>query len=144
MQEELSHLDTLKLFRQLYQNTKKGDELWQPVLVMTTNEQSVAACLLSHRNPVTLKCCPGYKRIAKTTHMSIASVARCLKRLEEIEAIYRHKVYCENELKRTQYFFWFELEDIKRLYDDENSMVCRDPIEGLEEFFEADEKKIPF
>lgn len=127
-----------------FQKTKrpimtKGKSKGKPVVYyLSSSEKLVVLCIAHHRNPATLRCFPGYGTISRETGLDKKTVCRAIDSLERAKIIWRYKVYDENELKRTQYFFLHDANDAKALWEDEDSPMYRAQMtDGIDEFIES-------
>ena len=152
------HIDNLGLFKHLWQiktrpkssekqekfhKTKrplmtKGKNKGKPMIsYLSSPEKLIVLCIAHHRNPATLRCFPGYGTISKETGLDKKTIGKAMESLERAKIIWRYKVYDENELKRTQYFFMYDANDAKNLWEDEDSPMYRaQSTDGIDEFIE--------
>lgn len=112
----------------------------------SSTEKAVAVYIANCRNSAHLRCYPGYAKISLKTGFRVNAVRKAIDVLERTKVIFRHKVYDAGELRYTQYFFYFDGEKQKEIYEDYDSILSNEPPDGMEEFLRAweNETNMPF
>jgi DNA-binding MarR family transcriptional regulator len=144
MENTPQYINNLALFNHLWDYpTRKSNT--KDKTALTSTEKAVAVCIANHRNSATLACFPGYGRVAKQTGFNRTTVLRAAKRLEDVGIVYRHRVYEDGWLQRQEYYFHFDAEVARSLRDDEDSILNKaDKLEGIDNFLEFVDNRIPF
>lgn len=92
---------------------------YQPI---TLSENSVALVLAQHRNTESMLCCPGLESLADKSKVSRKTARKAIKSLIKKKIIAKTQIMAGKRVVRTQYYFLFDIDIAKLIYNDKGSV----------------------
>jgi len=89
---------------------------------LTATEKLVAMVLLSHRNNISMVCCPGLTLLAEETGFTRRCVQMTTKSLIIKKEIVRLPIKNGNLYLKSQYYFLYDIDKAKEIYENEESI----------------------
>jgi len=105
-------LDNIALLRHL------GSEK----LNLTSTEKLVAIILMTHRNNISMMCCPGLTLLSRETKFTRRTVQKAIKSLIKKKEIIKLQIKNDKVYLKSQYYFLYDIDMAKTIYEDENSL----------------------
>ena len=104
-------LDNISLFKHFCHKTTD----------LTSTEKLVAVILMSHRNNISMMCCPGLTLIAKETGFNRRTIQKAILSLIEKKEIVKLRITNEKIYLRSQYYFLYDISAAMSIYENEES-----------------------
>lgn len=89
---------------------------------LTSTEKLVAITLMSHRNNVSMRCCPGLTLLTKETNFTRRTIQRAIQSLVDKKEIVKLKITQGVLYLRSQYYFLYDIATAKRVHKNEDSV----------------------
>ena len=88
-------------------------------------EKFIAIAISKHRNNLSFKCCPGFNTLQKITGAGKATIKRAIDGLIAKQEIVRLRITAGNSYLRSQYYFLYDIEHAKQIYNNDESVFKR-------------------
>jgi len=90
---------------------------------LTASESHIALCIASHRNNVSMLCCPSITTIQQKVRMAKSTVIKAISGLITKKEIVKLRPIKENTaFANNQYYFMFDISHAKEIYFNEDSI----------------------
>jgi len=117
-------LNNIKLLKHLISKDTK----------LTSTEKLVAIALMSHRNIVSMMCCPGLTLLSEETQFDRRTVQRAIKSLILKKELKKLKQTSGKKYIKSQYYFLYDIAKAKEIYEDDDSIFKCHHYEEVENF----------
>lgn len=126
------HLDDIALFKHFCHRTTS----------LSSTERLVAIILMSHRNNISMMCCPGFMLLSKEASLSKSTICRAIKQLIIKKELVKLPIYSDKIYIKNQYYFLYDIEHAKQIFNnDESIFYCHHETE-YERFEECLKKNL--
>lgn len=117
-------LDNIKLFKYILQENRN----------LSPTEKLVAATLMSHRNNVSMMCCPGLTLLVQETGFSRYGIQKIIQSLIKKKAIVRLRITSGKQYLKSQYYFLYDIATARDIYNNEDSIFTNYHVDQVENF----------
>lgn len=107
-----NNLDNIALLKHLISKDTK----------LTSTEKLVAIALMSHRNNISMICCPGLTLLSKETKFTRRTVQKAIKSLIKKKEIVKLQIKDGKVYLKSQYYFLYDIDMAKTMYENEDSI----------------------
>ena len=87
-------------------------------------EKLIALAIGKHRNNTSFKCCPGFNTLRKITGAGKATIKRAVDGLISKHEIVRLRIKTGRSFLRSQYYFLYDIEKAKEIYNNDESIFA--------------------
>ncbi len=89
---------------------------------LTSTEKLVAIILMTHRNNISMMCCPGLTLLEQETKLNRRTVQRAIKSLIEKKELVRLRIRNGTLFIKSQYYFLYDMKHAKIIYKNIDSI----------------------
>ena len=89
---------------------------------LTSTEKLIAITLMSHRNNISMMCCPGLTLLAEETKFNRSTVQRTIQALIKKKEIVKLKITNGKRYLKSQYYFLYAINMAISIYKNEESI----------------------
>ena len=107
----MNKLNNIKLFKYLCSKTTG----------LTSTEKLVAIILMSHRNNVSMMCCPGLTLLEQETGLNRRTIQRAIQSLVIKKELIRLRIKKAKKFFKNQYYFFFDISVALSIYKNKES-----------------------
>jgi len=118
------NLDNIALLKHLISKDTK----------LTSTEKLVAIALMSHRNNISMMCCPGLTLLSKETMLHRSTIQRTIVSLIKKKIIARLQKRDGRIYYKSQYYFFYDIKIARQIYENEESIFYSHHPEEVENF----------
>lgn len=92
---------------------------------LTSTEKLIAIILLSHRNNISMMCCPGLSLLVKETKLNRRTIQRSIMSLIKKKELSKLKIISGKLYIKSQYYFLYDIDTAKEIYENDESLFSK-------------------